>query len=146
MNIGQQDDVMVYTRVLPAAREVVFRCMLDPEHLTHFWGPAGMSTPVEGIKVDPRPGGVFETLMVADSGGGSYTMRAVFDEIDEPERISWTEVDSGMRSVTTFVDLGDGQTEVTIEQHNAPAQYREPEARAGFATSLEKFSSYLLSL
>lgn len=93
--------------------------MLTPEHLAHFWGPAGMSAPLEGVTVDPRPGGVFETVMVADDGTSRYTMRAVYDEILEPERITWTEVESGLRSVSTFPDLGDGRTEVPIEQQPA---------------------------
>ena len=46
---------LTYTRVFDAPRELVFRCMLEPEHLTHFWGPAGVSTPLETIKVDARP-------------------------------------------------------------------------------------------
>jgi uncharacterized protein YndB with AHSA1/START domain len=28
----------VHTRVFDAPRELVFRCMTEPEHLTHFWG------------------------------------------------------------------------------------------------------------
>jgi len=44
---------LTYTRVFDAPRELVFRCMLEPEHLTHFWGPAGVSTPLETIKIDP---------------------------------------------------------------------------------------------
>ena len=36
---------VTYTRVFDAPRELVFDCMLDPKHLTHFWGPTGMSTP-----------------------------------------------------------------------------------------------------
>jgi uncharacterized protein YndB with AHSA1/START domain len=135
-----------YSRTFHAPRELVFRCMLEPEHLTHFWGPAGMSTPLDGITVDPRPGGVFETVMVSDADGSSYVMQAVYDEIAEPERIAWTEKSSGMRSVSTFVDLGEGRTEVTIEQSNAPAFFLTPEARSGFATSLERFQSYLQSL
>jgi uncharacterized protein YndB with AHSA1/START domain len=69
---------LTYTRVFDAPRELVFRCMLEPEHLTHFWGPAGTTTPLDGITVDPRPGGVFEALMVSDADGSSYTMRAVY--------------------------------------------------------------------
>ena len=42
---------LTYTRVFDAPRELVFRCMLEPEHLTHFWGPAGVSTPLENIKI-----------------------------------------------------------------------------------------------
>ena len=132
-----------HTRVFTAPRELVFRCMLDPQHLTHFWGPAGMSAPLDGITVDPRPGGAFETVMVADAGPGTYTMRAVFDEIVEPERIAWTETTSGMRTVSTFVDLGDGRTEVVIEQSNAPAEFLTPENQQGFLSSLDKLDRYL---
>ena len=97
---------LTYTRVFDAPRELVFRCMLEPEHLTHFWGPAGVSTPLEAIKVDPRPGGVFETVMVNDSDGSRYPTRAVYVEITEPERIVWTEPGSGVTTTSTFRDLG----------------------------------------
>ncbi|HEY2579750.1 MAG TPA: SRPBCC domain-containing protein [Streptosporangiaceae bacterium] len=132
-----------YTRVFDAPREIVFRCMLEPEHLTHFWGPAGVSTPLETIKVDARPGGVFETVMVNDSNGSRYPTRAVYVEIVAPERIVWTEPSSGMTTTSTFRDLGGERTELEIRQVNAPAGYRSPEARAGFATSLDRFAAYL---
>ena len=134
---------LIYTRVFDAPRELVFRCMLEPRHLTHFWGPAGVSTPLETINVDARPGGVFETVMVNDSDGSRYPTRAVFDEIAEPERIVWTEPDSGMTTTSTFMDLSGGRTELRIHQANAPQGYRSPEAQAGFATSLDRFAAYL---
>ena len=134
---------LTYTRVFDAPRELVFRCMLEPEHLTHFWGPAGVSTPLETIKVDQRPGGVFETIMVNDSDGSRYPTRAVYVEITEPERIVWTEPGSGVMTTSTFRDLGGTHTELRIRQANAPEGYRSPEARAGFATSLDRFAAYL---
>ena len=134
---------LTYTRIFDAPRELVFRCMLEPEHLTHFWGPAGVSTPLETIKVDARPGGVFETVMVNDSDGRTYTTRAVYDEIAEPDRIVWTEPDAGMTTTSTFTDLGGARCEVRIVQANAPQGYHSPEARAGFATSLDRFAAYL---
>jgi uncharacterized protein YndB with AHSA1/START domain len=132
-----------FTRVFDAPREVVFRCMIEPEHLTNFWGPAGVSTPLSGIKVDPRPGGVFETLMVNDADGSQYLMRAVYVEIVEPERIVWAEAGSGMTTTSTFVDLGRARTEVRIHQVNVPELYRSPEAQAGFLTSLDALAAYL---
>ena len=33
-------DELVYTRIFEAPRDLVFRCLIEPEHLTHFWGPA----------------------------------------------------------------------------------------------------------
>jgi uncharacterized protein YndB with AHSA1/START domain len=142
---GQVPDTgeLTYTRVFDAPRELVFRCMLEPEHLTHFWGPAGVSTPPEAIKVDPRPGGVFETVMVNDSDGSRYPTRAVYVEITEPERIVWTEPSSGVTTTSTFRDLGGTRTELQIRQANAPDGYRSPEARAGFETSLDRFAVYL---
>ena len=137
---------LTYTRVFDAPREIVFRCMLEPEHLTHFWGPAGVSTPLETIKVDPRPGGLFETVMVNDSDGARYPTRAVYVEIAEPERIVWTEPGSGVTTTSIFRDLGGERTELQIRQANAPEGYRSPEARAGFSTSLDRLAAYLEKL
>ena len=134
-----------YTRVFDAPRDLVFRCMLEPEHLTHFWGPAGVSTPLDGITVDPRPGGVFETVMINDADGGSYTMRAIYAEIVPPERIVWTEPGTGMTTTSTFTDLGGARTEVRIHQANVPDSIR-PEDQARFQTSLDRFAAYLKTL
>jgi uncharacterized protein YndB with AHSA1/START domain len=134
----------VHTRVFEAPRELVFRCMTEPEHLTHFWGPTGTTTPLDGITVDLRVGGAFETVMVSDADGSTYTLKATYEEIEEPSRLAWTDAGSGVRTVTTFVALDDQRTEVRIEQHHVPAEYRTPEAQAGFATSLDRFAAYLV--
>jgi hypothetical protein len=46
-------------------------------------------------------------------------------------------------TTSTFRDLGGTRTELRIRQANAPEGYRSPEARAGFATSLDRFAAYL---
>ena len=139
---------LTYRRVHRASPELLFDCMTRPEHLTHFWGPAGTSTPIDNITVDLRPGGVFETTMVNDADGSTYTMRAVYVEVDRPERLVWIEphVEGGMRTTITFVDLHDGRTEVVTQQTNVPAAYLSAEARAGFTTSLDRFDVYVAGL
>ena len=134
------------TRVFDAPRDLVFRCMITPEHLAHFWGPAGTSAPIEHIRVDARPGGVFETVMVNDADGSTYPTKAVYVEVTEPERLVWTETHSGMTMAATFVDLGGSRTEVRIRQTNVPEAMLSPDAQAGFRTSLDKFAAYLHSL
>lgn len=138
---------LTYRRVHRASRELVFACMTTPAHLTHFWGPAGTTTPLEGITVDLRVGGTFETVMVG-ADGSRYIMRAVYVEVDPPERLVWSEpdVEGGMTTTITFIDLGDGRTEVITHQTNVPARYRTPEAQAGFATSLDRLDAYLTDL
>jgi uncharacterized protein YndB with AHSA1/START domain len=137
---------LTYRRVHDAPRELLFDCMTRPEHLTQFWGPAGTTTPLDGITVDLRPGGVFETVMVNDADGSSYTMRARYVEVRRPDRLAWTEPESGMDTTITFTELDDGRTEVITHQVNVPEAFRSREAREGFQTSLDRFGGYLASL
>jgi uncharacterized protein YndB with AHSA1/START domain len=134
------------TRVFDAPREVVFRCMIEPEHLTHFWGPVGVSTPLANITIEPWAGGRFETIMVNDETGEEYPSRGVFVEVVEPEKLVWTEPEFGITSTSTFTDLGDGRTEVHIHQSDLPEQFATPEAREGFNSSLDRFAAYLATL
>ena len=137
---------LTITRVFNAPRELVFRCMIDAEHLTHFWGPIGVSTPIENITIDPRPGGVFETIMVNDADGSEYPTKGVFVDVVEPELLSWHEPDLDILNTTTFTALPDGRTEVRIHQTNLPAMFRSPEAQAGMKSSLDRFDAYLATL
>jgi uncharacterized protein YndB with AHSA1/START domain len=143
-NLGE----LIITRTYDAPRALVFECMVTPSHLTHFWGPKGVTTPIDKITVDLQPGGVFDTVMVNDADGAEYPSHGVFVEIDEPSKLVWSEpdVEGGMTTSVTFVDLGDGRTEVTIHQTNVPEMYRSPEAQAGFNSSLDRFAEYVTSL
>jgi len=136
------------SRIYDAPRALVFRCMITPEHLTHFWGPTGVSTPIENITVDPRPGGVFETIMVNDANGDEYPSRGVFVTVDEPSLLVWTEpdVEGGMTTALTFIDLGDGRTQVDTLQTNVPEMYRSPEAQAGMQSSFDRFAAYVRTI
>ena len=139
---------LTYRRVHRASPELLFDCMTTPEHLTHFWGPVGTTTPVGGIVIDLRPGGAFETTMVSDAGGGTYTMRAVYVEVSRPDRLVWIEagVEGGMRTTVTFVVLVDGRSEVVTHQTNVPAAYLSAQTTAGFTTSLDRFDVYVAGL
>ena len=139
---------LTYTRVWEAPRALVFECMTTPEHLTHFWGPVGVSTPIENITVDLRPGGVFETIMVNDADGSEYPTKAVYVEVEPPERLSWTEqdVEGGMVTTIIFTDLGDGRTETVAHQTNVPEMFRSAEAQAGMESSFEKLAAYLATI
>jgi uncharacterized protein YndB with AHSA1/START domain len=137
-----------YRRIHRASRELLFDCMTAPEHLTHFWGPDGTTTPLDGITVELRPGGRFETVMVNVADRSQYTMRAIYLEVRRPERLAWTEpdVEGGMTTTITFSDLGGGQTEVITHQTNVPQAHSSPEARKGFETSLRRFEEYVAAL
>jgi uncharacterized protein YndB with AHSA1/START domain len=140
------ENVLHVSRVFDAPLQLVFSCLVEPEHLTHFWGPTGVSTPRDRITVDARPGGAFRTVMVNDSDGSSYPTSARYLEVSPPERLSWIEDHSGMTVTATFTALGDDRTRVDIEQTNVPPQMMDPAARAGFLTSLDRFAAHLARL
>jgi uncharacterized protein YndB with AHSA1/START domain len=91
---------------------------------------------------------VFETVMVSDADGSEYPTHAVYVEVSRPDRLVWTEADveGGMLTEITFVDLGDGRTEVLTHQTNVPEMYRSADAQAGFLTSLDRCDAYVVSL
>ena len=140
------EHVLRFSRVFDAPRELVFRCMVDPEHLTHFWGPTGTSAPLDRITVDARPGGTFSMVMVNDADGSTYPTSARYLEVSRFDRLSWTEDHSGMTVTITFTDLGDDRTQVDIEQTKVPARMMDPAAQAGFLTSLDRFAAHLAQL
>lgn len=137
-------DELLYRRVFRAPRDLVWRCLTEPAELAQFWGPTGMTTPIEGIVVELHPGGRFETLMQGEHG--SHRMVATFTEVVCPERLAWFEPASGVHTTSTLADLGDSTTEVVIHQRNVPEPMRAPEARAGFLTSLDKLEQHLVHL
>ncbi len=134
-------DELIYRRVLRAPRELVWQCLTEPAELTQFWGPRGMTTPLDGIIVELHAGGRFETLMVGDHG--SHRMIATFTEVVPPERLCWAEPATGLHTTTTLTPLGESRTEVVIHQRHVPEPMRSPEARAGFSTSLDRLEQHL---
>ena len=143
-NLGE----VTYTRVYDAPRELVFRCMTEPEHLTHFWGPVGVTTPIDNITIDPRPGGVFETIMVNDENGEEYPMRGVFVEVVEPEKLVWSEpgVEGGMTTSMTFTDLGNGKTEASCTRPTSPRCSAPPRPRPGCRAASTASPAYVATL
>lgn len=137
---------LTITREFDAPRELVFAAMLDPDQLTNFWGPVGTSAPLDRIKVDARPGGIFDVVMVNDDNGEEYPSSGVYVEIVDNELISWIEPDVGMTTTSTYADIGNGRTRVVIHQTNAPEMYRSADAVAGFQSSLDRFAAHLANL
>jgi uncharacterized protein YndB with AHSA1/START domain len=132
-----------FVRIFDAPRELVFDCMLDPDHLTHFWGPDGTSTPRETIVVEPREGGRFSAVIVSDADDTSYEFSAVYLEIVRPERLVWRDERLQVVTTSTFEAVNDKRTRVEIVQSDAPDFMADPAAQAGFATSLDRLQEYL---
>ena len=148
-DLGQSElGEVTHTRIYNAPRELVFECMTTPEHLCHFWGPIGMSTPLDKIVMDVRPGGVFSTTMVHDETGEEYEMTGIYFAVEPPSLLVFGAAEGEFPETNTvhFNDLGNGRTEVITHQTNLPLMYLSPEAQAGMQTSFDKFDAYVTTL
>jgi uncharacterized protein YndB with AHSA1/START domain len=110
------------TREFNAPRELVFKAWTDAKMIAQWFGPHGFTNPV--AECDPRAGGKIHVVMRANDeiakamGFRDAPMRGVFQEIDPPKRLVFTNnavdlddniVLNGLTTVT-FEDIGGGKT------------------------------------
>ncbi|UIO40313.1 SRPBCC domain-containing protein [Brevibacillus brevis] len=132
----ENERVLVLERVFDAPRDLVFKMFKEPEHLKRWWGPKGWELPV--CHVDFRPGGVWHYCMkcVDKNQGDFYGMeswgKGVYKEIDEPEKIIYTDYFSDAEGNTNdampstevmmeFIDLG-GKTKLVSRSEYVSAE------------------------
>jgi uncharacterized protein YndB with AHSA1/START domain len=137
---------MTFTRVFDAPRDLVWKAWTEAEQLALWWGPRGISTPLETIEVDLRPGGVFRMTMVSDADGTEFPTEMEFREVVEPERIvfAW-EAQRGLGAgqvTVTFTDLGD-QTEVSSHYDGYATDEIAADSEVGWNQQLEKLGQLL---
>ncbi|SDT67825.1 Uncharacterized conserved protein YndB, AHSA1/START domain [Streptomyces sp. TLI_053] len=130
-------------RELPATPAEVFRAYVEPEQFVRFWGPVGTSVPLETVTIEPEVGGRFDSTMVLEATGDRYPVRGRFTAVREGELLEFLEEGVGLTGRITLTDLGDGRTEVRMEQENVPAMYLGPEAEAGHNSSFDRLVEHL---
>ncbi|MGH7631663.1 MAG: SRPBCC domain-containing protein [Gemmatimonadales bacterium] len=141
---------LVITRSINAPRELVFQAWTHPEHLVHWWGPRGFTTPV--CEMDVRPGGTFR-ITLRSPEGENYRIKGVYHEIVAPERLvytnGWDEAGRpGQESLVTvtFADE-DGRTKLAILTEFASAAdfetFKGMGVIEGWTESLERLAGHL---
>ena len=102
------DREIVITRVIGAAREVVFEAFTEVRHLSQWWGPEGFTTTTRAFEF--RVGGEWDFVMHGPDGT-DYQEWITWTEIVRPERIALLHGESradpnAFESVLTFVPDG----------------------------------------
>ena len=143
---------VVFTRMLGAPRELVFKAWTDPKHLAQWWGPRYFTNPV--CEMDVRPGGAILIHMRAPDGV-VYPMKGVFHEVVEPERLVFTssaledeEGNPQMEDLTTVTfEEADGKTRLTVRAvvtKATPAAAGALEGmEEGWSQSLDRLDEFL---
>jgi len=107
-NVAERE--IVSTRVLNAARDLVFKAWTDPDHLARWWGPMGFTNTFH--EFDPRPGGVWRFVMHGPDGR-DYQNTHIFAEIVTAERIVLQHVTGPRFQLTATFATEAGKTRVT---------------------------------
>lgn len=81
---GEQE--FVISRKYNAPRSLIFKMFSEAEHLTHWWGPKGMTMKV--AKLDFRPGGTFLYSQTSPEGFEMWGL-FVYHDIKAPELITF---------------------------------------------------------
>jgi uncharacterized protein YndB with AHSA1/START domain len=136
------------TRVLPAARPVVFGAFTDAKKLASWWGPDGFTTP--SLSFQPRVGGRYRIEMQPPEGECFYLV-GEFCELDPPARLGFSFVwedpdpdDAPTVVELSFRDLGEA-TEVALTQGPFKTDARHALHRDGWTDSFDKLERLLSS-
>lgn len=72
------------SRTLNAPIELVWKVFTEPEHIKHWWGPAGFTNTIS--KMEVQPGGEWEFIMHGPDGK-DYKNKHIYLELDKPVRL-----------------------------------------------------------
>jgi uncharacterized protein YndB with AHSA1/START domain len=144
------EHAIVIERELEAPRELVWKVWTDPDEVTRWWGPEGLTTPREKIEFDLKPGGVCRLTMVGPAGE-EYPNDGHFGVVEPPARLSFGEsvsespmIESGETTIE-FVELGEGRTKVIVTSRMICAEELVAMAQAGWGSQLDKLEALLAS-
>lgn len=146
----------VATRVISASPEEIFAALIDPDALTTWLPPAGMTGRLDHF--DARPGGSYRLILTyADAADGRGKTTAQTDIVDTRfveivpgvrvvEAVDFASDDpaySGTMTMTWELAPAVGGTRVEIRADNVPPGISAEDHAVGLASSLANLARYL---
>jgi uncharacterized protein YndB with AHSA1/START domain len=117
------------TRVFDAPRERVWQEWTEPERFADWYGGPDAEVPLSTVSMDVRPGGSWRATMFAGPDRREIHWKGTYREVVAPERLVFTVSDQPGEEyelvTVVLADLGDGRTEMRLEQRGRmrPEQY-----------------------
>jgi uncharacterized protein YndB with AHSA1/START domain len=124
---------------IDANSENVWECWNKPEHITQ-WNFADASWHCPKAENDLKMGGKYSARMEAKDGSFGFDFEAVYDEVIDQEKISYTMSD-GRKATTTFESLGDS-TRITTT-FDAESENPVEMQKGGWQAILNNFRRYV---
>jgi len=139
---------MTIIRIFDAPRERVWREWTQPEPFADWFGGSESEVPLSTVAMDVRPSGSIRLTMLADDGRREIQWKGEYREVVEPERLVFTlsdqPGDDAYELVTVVLtDLGDGRTEMLLQQRGLlPAEVYD-RAKEGWSSFFDRLAERL---
>jgi len=136
------------TRVFDAPRERVWREWTEPEAFADWFGAADGEVPLPTVSMDVRPGGSLRFTMFAGRERREINWTGVYREVVAPERLVFTISDQPDDEryeliVVVLTDLGDGRTEMLLEQRGLQSPEEYEGTRSGWSAFFDRMDARL---
>lgn len=146
---------LVIDRFVAAPVERVWSAWTTPEHLEQWFAPEPFTTTES--EIDPRPGGIFRTVMRSPQGRDLHSV-GCFLEVIEHERLAWTTVlgpgfrpmrplpSRPMTVIVRFDPAGSGTRYSLVAMHGDPETRRrhlDQGFQKGWAVALDQLERAL---
>ena len=135
------------TRIFDAPRERVWREWTEPEAFADWYGGAQAEIPLSTVSMDVRPGGAWRATMFFGPDRREIRWKGEYREVVEPERLVFTVSDrpgDEYELVTVVLtDLGDGRTEMYLEQRGGMTDEQYDAAKRGWGGFLDRLDERL---
>lgn len=146
-SIATGERELLITHLFKAPRAMVFKAWTTPEHLAHWSGPKGFTTPHHSM--DLREGGEFRACLRAPDGT-EHWVRGVYQEIVAPERLVFTHAwlgPDGQPGHETLVTVTfaehDSGTMMTFHQATFDSVESRDGHRGGWSESFDRLRVFL---
>ena len=141
-------DELVITRIFMAPPALVFAAWTEPEHLAHWSGPEGFTTPHH--EMDLRPGGRYRACLRSPEGEDHW-VGGVYREIEPPTRLVMTHVWENVGGqpgpetlvTVTFTEEGAGRTRMQFRQTGFTSKASRDGHEEGWSSSFDKLATHL---
>jgi uncharacterized protein YndB with AHSA1/START domain len=139
---------LTITRVFNAPRERIWREWTEPERFADWFGGADAEVPIATVAMDVRPGGAWRATMFSGPERREIRWTGAYREVQPPERLVLTvsdrpEDDEGELVIVVLTELGDGRTEMVVEQHGTLPPQVYDAARDGWGVFFDRLAERL---
>ena len=135
------------TRVFDVPRERVWREWTEPERFADWFGGRDAEVPVSSVSMDVREGGAWRATMFSGPDRREIRWKGEYREVVPPERLVLTFSDQPGDAyelvIVELIDLGDGRTEMRMQQRGrmTPEDYKA--AGEGWSTFFDRMAERL---